>query len=91
MIILSVVTFALSALALHILHARIGLHHPKLLVPEGRVLLEVAPTTRLARRLSQGRVRHPLALAYRITWYVHLMAGLVFAVGLMVSAYIALR
>ena len=83
--------FVVTAIVLHVLHARIGRSHEKLLKPAVRVILEVAPSTVLARRLAQGAVRHPLAVPYRIIWYVHLLSGLAFAISLMVSAYFALR
>lgn len=88
---LSLGLFVVSAIILYALHARIGREHPKLLEPAGRVLLEIAPSSVLARRLSQGRVRHRLAWLYRLVWYVHLFSGLVFALSIMISAYIALR
>ena len=90
MIPVSIGVFIVSLVVLHVLHARIGTEHPKLLAPAGRVLLEFAPTTVLARRLSQGKVRHRLAGLYRFVWYVHLASGLVFAFAIMISAYVTL-
>jgi hypothetical protein len=91
MILTSLIIFLGTAIALHLIHARIAPSHEKLRTPAGRVLLELAPSTELARRLSQGRIRHPLAVLYRFLWYVHLFAGLAFALSLTYSAYLALR
>lgn len=83
--------FVLSAVALHVLHRRIGRDRPALLVPAGRVLFEITPSTRLARALTRGEVEHPLAWLYRAVWYVYLASGLVFAGWLVVSSFGALR
>ena len=91
MIIPTLAAFALSAIVLHVVHARIARSHPKIAEPAGRVLLEIAPTTILARRLSKGEVSHPLALLYRVVWYVHIISGLAFALSLTLSAFFALR
>jgi membrane protein insertase Oxa1/YidC/SpoIIIJ len=83
--------FIISVIILYVLHARIAVEYPEITVSAGRVLLELTPSSELARRLSQGSVRHRLAPLYRFVWYVHLIAGLVFAFSIMIFAYTAVR
>lgn len=79
-----------SAISLHVLHARIARDLPDRNVSTGRVLLEITPSTLLARAATRGALDHPLASLYRAVWFVHMGSGLVFALALMLSAFVAI-